>query len=453
MPTLRPDEILEVLAGGMFDALLGTSEHDAVECKAAPYRINEERERSELAKDVSGLANASGGLILIGVGTRREEATREDIIRSVSPFARNLIDVEQYHQILASIVYPPLQNVQFRWFDSGFGDGRGTIAAVVPPQPAKPYLVATTFNEAGRRVEALVGYFERRRAGVEHMSVQRLQTLLRDGSRFDEMLRDRLDDIERLIMRRNQDVGQNAVPPIPVRERIAETVTAAQLPRGPVYVLAASPDVPLALRGFERRNSDLAQLVAEPPRIRPHGFDLGAEREAHLVRGELLRSRLPGWKTLDVWRDGFVVFAAAGNEDFLCWGRRGLRINPLVLAETCYLFAELARSVFGLAEVVPQTVDFRLEIHDAIGEVGTLALPTFQLGALRGEVQQQPAPQSDREFVVRHAHDVPPGVIAFTLIRELYLWFGYRQEEMPYIRTQDGVTEIDRNTFVRPDGP
>src|SRR5688500_9475154 len=98
MPTLSPTEVLEALATRQVGTIIGTSEHDTVECKSAPYRLGEDRQRIELAKDVSGLANADGGLILIGVATQRREDTREDVVRAISPFDRTLLDSEQYQQ-------------------------------------------------------------------------------------------------------------------------------------------------------------------------------------------------------------------------------------------------------------------------------------------------------------------------------------------------------------------
>lgn len=421
-----------------------------MECKAAPYRTGDERERIELAKDISGLANANGGLILVGVRTERAQDSREDVIRAVTAFERRLLDAAQYQAILASTVYPTMNNVEFRWFESPEEPGRGVYAIVIPPQQAKPYLVMRTLTDEGRRVEVLVGYFERRRAGVDHMSTQRLQALLRDGLRFDEVLLERLEDIQRLVRNAQPHAQPEPPPRIAVTERLEETVAAAQLPAGPQYVLAASPQHPVVLRGFGERNSELARLVAEPPSLRAHGFDLAADTQAHLVRGELLRSRLAGWKALDVWRDGFIAFAAPGNQDFLCWGRTPFLINPLVLAETCYLFSELSRRVLQFAETPPLVVEFRLELRDAITAAGTLALPPYQLGALRAMAlgERHEAPEARRQIIVQHAPDAPAGQIAFSLLRELYLWFGYHREEMPYVRGEGGVHEINPADFA-----
>jgi hypothetical protein len=41
-------------------------ETEHLEFKAEPYRLEHELQKQELAKDVSGLANARGGAILIG---------------------------------------------------------------------------------------------------------------------------------------------------------------------------------------------------------------------------------------------------------------------------------------------------------------------------------------------------------------------------------------------------
>jgi hypothetical protein len=447
VPVLTPIQILELFNAGRFDALVGTAEHDEVECKATPYhRIDDDRQRIELAKDISGLANANGGLIVFGASTERQDDTREDVVRRVAPFARNLFDVEQYHNVLSSWVYPPLQNVEFRWFDSGAGDGRGLVVAIIPPQHAKPYIVVRSLTDDDRRIDTLVGYFERRRAGVEHMTVQRIQTLLRDGLRFDDILSERFENLERLLIR--NAAAPNPAAAICVDERLNDVITAAQLPEGPVYVLGATPNRPLQLRGFEQRDSDLARLVAEPPQLRPNGFDLGADRQAHVVRGELLRSRLAGWKAIDVWRDGFVAFAAPGNDDFLCWGRgpRGL-INPLVLAESCYLFVELVRAVYRLADAPPETIEYRIGFRRAVTDDVSLSLPAYGLGALRGPILARQAPEANRDLVVSVPPETATGVVAFRLLQEVYLWFGHRREEMPYHRDRDNVTVLDPDLF------
>jgi hypothetical protein len=53
--------ILDILRSGNFDPLVGTIEDARIEAKGEPYQLSgNERQKQELAKDVSALANAGG---------------------------------------------------------------------------------------------------------------------------------------------------------------------------------------------------------------------------------------------------------------------------------------------------------------------------------------------------------------------------------------------------------
>jgi predicted HTH transcriptional regulator len=54
------DQALAILANGDFDQLIGAPESLEVEFKSEPYRVEQESQKFELAKDVSALANAAG---------------------------------------------------------------------------------------------------------------------------------------------------------------------------------------------------------------------------------------------------------------------------------------------------------------------------------------------------------------------------------------------------------
>jgi len=73
------DEILAVLEDGAFERLKGSPENLEVEFKREPYRLDQENQKFELAKDVSALANAAGGIIVIGVRTRADDQAAVDV--------------------------------------------------------------------------------------------------------------------------------------------------------------------------------------------------------------------------------------------------------------------------------------------------------------------------------------------------------------------------------------
>jgi hypothetical protein len=50
------EKILTIVRDGNFDELVGAVEGDKLECKGSPYRLDDEHERFELAKDVTSFA-------------------------------------------------------------------------------------------------------------------------------------------------------------------------------------------------------------------------------------------------------------------------------------------------------------------------------------------------------------------------------------------------------------
>ncbi len=94
----------------------------------------------------------------------------------------------------------------------------------------------------------------------------------------------------------------------------------------------------------------IIQLLAEPPSLRPVGFDLTVDGQVQVVRAGLRRSCHPGHTLLELHRNGTLIFLANAWTALCHWGSQQdltdpLRINPLGLAETTYNFVELSRRV------------------------------------------------------------------------------------------------------------
>jgi predicted HTH transcriptional regulator len=85
------EEIRRILSSGEFDNLIGRSEDDQLEFKKSPYQLEDKRQKAELAKDVSSMANVRGGIILIGVETHQDPALSFEVatrIRSLGEALR-----------------------------------------------------------------------------------------------------------------------------------------------------------------------------------------------------------------------------------------------------------------------------------------------------------------------------------------------------------------------------
>ena len=443
---LDPDRVLELLAASRWDDLLGLEETDRVECKSVPYRLDEDHQKLELAKDVCGLANASGGIIVLGLGTKREPTRALDVVRTKSPFEIGLFDGTRCQQVITGWIYPPLV-VDVHDFTATPSTDRKYTAITVRDPLERPYIVVRTLTEEGRRVELTVGYFERQQSHIPPMTPHRLQQLLRDGMRFDTYLREfsELKGGPGL----NRPLSQRS-PTARLPERIEEAVTTADPGARPTYILASAPTEPVDLHGLvESDDSPTVRLIESPPEVRAHGFGVRSTGEPRLVRGELRRSAGFRYHCLDVWRDGTVVYVAPGDDDFLCWGptRDGAKINPLVLAESTFLFVLFVQKLHALnGSKAP--LEFRLLIRTA----ESLTMVPYKLEAVGNMFKgnQHPAPDLSKEIVVTAALEYEPEKVSYELRKELYFWFGFTQDQLPYVAQSDGQPQTDPGSFTSP---
>ena len=450
---LTRDQVQVILDSGDFDALIGAVENDWLECKAAPYRTKEEHQKLELAKDVSALANASGGIILIGLKTQREPTHFGDQIREARSFPQRLVNANQYHDILKSWIYPTPQQVEIRWYPSHSDRKKGILAICIPVQVSvdKPFLLTRTLDAKGKRVEIVFGHVERRRSGVDPRSVERLHALIRDGFQVDTLSR-RLENIEATLAQIGSQQVQAKSEVVEagfshlLEERVAAALIGAELSNRRSFSLGAIPMEPIEIPTlFESRDADLVRLLENPPELRNAGFDLNTGSSVRIVRGQLQRAVAPEAKIIELWRDGTVIFAGTADEDFLCWGRHstiggGLRINPLALVESTYLFAELSRRIFESGKPQPTVLQYRLALENLNPDGNPCLLTPGPLGSFSWQfgTETYPAPASQAVFSVKWA-DLPirPGRLAFLLVREVYRWFGIEDNAIPYTEQED----------------
>jgi hypothetical protein len=452
MPLDKLEDIIHILKSGAFTKLIGAVETRIIECKGAPYPLKHETEKQELAKDVAGFANAEGGLILLGVATEINPMHREEEITKIRPFQEALVNIKQYYDVLQSWIYPALHQIDIQWYPSSDDVKKGIIAIQIPKQPEtkRPFLVTRTVEITGKMNNIVFGYFERRRSSVDPITVTELHSILRDGLHY-ETLNNQYENIQESLSQILSRPAEESKPDLlQLRsERVAEALAATGLASKPSFILTAIPDDSIEIQGLFSRNSEIVKLLEKPPTLRYGGFDLNTGSPARIVRGVLRRATSEGNNSLELWRDGTVIFTAVGDANYLSWGKYTpqmdfLKINQLTLAESTYLFAELCRLIFYQhSSPPPSKIEFTLELK-------YMTINNEPCGLYSGPLQRYSsgslhrAPNSD--FIVRvtfTGDDLRPGQLAFELIKELYRWFGFEDDVIPYTKQIDGHLEID----------
>ena len=183
--------------------MIGRYEHSELEFKGAPYDLDSRSSVLELAKDVSGMANAMGGLLVIGFRTSRDERRRLDVVTAARPIERARFDVDRHERLIRSKIYPVVEGLELRWYASNAGGDRGALVIDIPRQPDehKYFLVIEPLDDEGETSGAFVGLFIRRSDDVVPERPEDLYRLLRDGRNVFS----RLDSIDARLERLESD--------------------------------------------------------------------------------------------------------------------------------------------------------------------------------------------------------------------------------------------------------
>lgn len=440
----------EIIASGEYDALIGQVENEWFDCKAQPYHLKDNKSSRELAKDVSSFANIKGGYILLGVQTKRDEAHLGDEITEIKPFEADLVNREQYFRITKEWVYPEVEGMTIDWFPTQ--DNKGIVAIKIPVQADahKPFLIKNILD-GEKHVEIMFGYAERRRDNSEPYTVRDLQSALRFGLNYDRNVGKRFDDLEEQIKQLqersfNVQVGDNIYET--VDHRIAVILSSANLEEKRVFVLTTFSEQPKELRTFGASENSIRQQLESPPYLRSGGWTLRTHEQVKIVRGELLRTVSDGYKIIDLYRDGTLIFAVVADGNFLAWGRdrdpQEEKINPVALIESVYNYTNFYGLVLEDLKDRPKQICIRIDLKNVRASEVINYLAPYGVNTWGQLDRGNPAPDNDMARILKfETNGFDARVVGYEVVKEIYLWFGLAEDTIPYTTIEDGVTMID----------
>lgn len=169
----------DLVRAGHARALIGTYESVWLEAKAAPYRLAREADSYELAKDVAALANAAGGIIVIGAKTKSRPDGDE--ISQINECRLSDVSPRAYKALIRRRVFPKIEGFDVDLIEGAIsGSGIALLAVPEQSQADKPFLVHGMVE--GKRTTGR-GLTWPTREGAETLtpSIETIHALLRAG--------------------------------------------------------------------------------------------------------------------------------------------------------------------------------------------------------------------------------------------------------------------------------
>jgi hypothetical protein len=221
---------------------------------------------------------------------------------------------------------------------------------------------------------------------------------------------------------------------------------------GRYMVLAVTPMESAELKSiFSDNPESIRRKLEHPPSVRQNGWDLPSLTRAEFVRGELIRVVEPDRMMVDLYRDGAFILAGRIDRDFLAWSdKTDSNLHPLAMIELTLNFTRFYSLVLADFRTPPKEIAFKI----AFGNM-YLANQKTKLG--RGPVglleplgvgaREAPADTWSAEVLIS-SDSYDPDCVAFSLIREVYVWFGHSEEAIPYTKDKGKCRAIDADLIA-----
>ena len=211
-----------------------------------------------------------------------------------------------------------------------------------------------------------------------------------------------------------------------------------------VIVFAAYPRWTGQLRTiFSTAEGSIWRKLENPPILRQGGWALQTFDHARIIRGEMIRVEFREEKTIDLYRDGALIFAASADRDFLGWNGtpKSPKIHTLALIEATYNFINFYKLVLEDFVEKPEVITIRVDFRNMHLHGIKTHLNPFNWADESG---RRYAPDNNgtitKDFRVEDFH---VGVIAFEVLKEIYLWFGLEEDKIPYTKTEGELKMVD----------
>jgi hypothetical protein len=433
-----PESVLAVLADRKPSLLIGVEETAQIDFKSEPYDLTTDKGKWELGKDVAGMTNFAGGVIVIGVHVRKTDGNFSEVASMLCPVPARSLNARQYHDIIRNLVRPAVRfECAFHEDPDKPGNGYMTIRVHPLEEHERWAMVRRLVTHEGKPVEGF-GIPVRDGDQTRWLSADEVYRLVRDGQRSVS------PGGQALSVPQDSPSAVQALSPDELDEVVDRLVAFNDWQDQPVLAWQSAPNVPQSLLPVMWENDGIAHKLRFPESLRGSGgFNWNFWKDAVRLDGGVLLS--DGRHAMWVRQDGVATAAAVVSDEMLAWATHSpaqgpFRLNLIALAE---MTLEYFRLIDGTL-VTDAGTQYRHAIitRGFAGSPGvtlSTAVPPFT-GGMQYEADE------DGRYAFDASGD--PGADAFDALWRLFTVFRQPKEKVPF--SDDGkVSKEELLEFLR----
>ena len=223
----------------------------------------------------------------------------------------------------------------------------------------------------------------------------------------------------------------------------------------PIFIYSMVPLQTTSYKNFFEVGP-LRSLLEKPGQLRYAGWDLTTNGPAKIIKGDYIELTSAERKRIQVYEDGSVFVRVSADNDYLSWGvnesnfREAPRLNTLAVIEFSLNFCRLCSALTKFMEPQPPEVEMKVEIRNAFFDQSKLFLIPHPVSThwflYTDDRCVAPEPSTTRRLSVpTELLQSRPDVVAFLLVRLIFLWFGASPDMIPYSSSEHDLKFIDEN--------
>ncbi len=421
--------------------LIGSQEENLwIDFKQQDYHRDpndHEKHKREICKDVTAMANADGGYVLIGVDEKDKIAQGFFTVSDADKVAISIRDT------CLQFIDPRIPNLEVELSSFQWNDNEITLVIIhIPPSEMHPH----SFKWGGST------NFVKRYNDVtrEYPISELIETLL---FRYHPPIMGQIDSKLATILANAQADRRSSISPeddpleqTEVRNLLDlmrlrfEAVTSDQ----PYYRILAVPKE-LNPDAVDTRNENIRNILQNPPNIRRAGFGVTGILERDMVRSpEGINGSNMGSGEIFLLKNGFLEVRCPLSNSHFQWMRAESRIStpwlyPYVVCEFPVSFLKLVKGIYE-ASGIDSSIIIQQDYHNLRGFMLPKGHPS-NIGF---------AAFQDERNVYKHSHsivskqtvepDFNPDRVAYELVKDVYDLFGLDEQWIPFFDENGNFT-------------